>query len=69
MHFKFSRDVYKKVETAVKEKQHGAVTAEYDALRELLGRMIERRGSFLYRLSRSASNFGAFVDTGNARFE
>jgi hypothetical protein len=65
-HYKFNSDVYRRVEIALAEKRYAGGSVEYQSISELLLRMKMRNGSFLYRYSRSANDFDAFLDTGNA---
>jgi hypothetical protein len=66
-HYKFNRDLYRRIDAAITERRYESGSLVYDALSELMDRMSRTDGSFLYRYSLRADEFAAFVETGNAR--
>jgi hypothetical protein len=66
-HYKFTSEVYRKVNASLTERRHAGGSVEYDSLSNLLVRMSERGGSFRYSWSRLAGRFEDFNDSGNAR--
>jgi hypothetical protein len=68
-HFKFNADSYRRTADAIAHGQYLGGSHEYVALDRVLTEMRRRNHPFLYRRSRPAGDFEAFVATGNARLE
>ena len=65
-HFRFSGSIFQKIEMAVREKSYYRGSLDHRLLAELLERMKEQNGSFLYPKSRRIDLFSNFVETRNA---
>lgn len=66
-HYKFTTDLYRKVEMALAEQRYAGGSVEYRLVEALLQRMTARGGGFRYSLSRAAEGFEPFAATGNAQ--
>ena len=65
-HYRFAGSLLHKVQTGIREKSYYAGSLDHRLLSELLQRMEERNGSFLYAKSRPLESFEDLADTGNA---
>ena len=65
-HFKFSGSLYRKIEMGICESRYFKNSLDHRILAELLKKMKEGNGSFLYPNSRSVNSFADFSETRNA---
>ena len=65
-HFRFTGILYDKIGVALRENVRFNSAADHRLLSELLGRMTEKNGSFLYRKSKPLESFSVLARTGNA---
>ncbi len=66
LHYRFSGNLRRRLKVGLEEKSYHLGSADHRLLSELLQKMSERNGSFLYRNSRPVGSFGDFVETRNA---
>lgn len=65
-HFRFSGALYAKIEIALREKSYSAGSRDHRLLSDLLARMKEKNGSFLYKNSRLFTGYKSFEAAGVA---
>ncbi len=64
-HFRFVGDIFRRMETGLRERSYYNNSADHRLLKELLRAMTVRNGSFLYRNSLQLRRFADFSNSGN----
>ncbi|MCH2076448.1 MAG: glycosyltransferase family 2 protein [Rhodobacteraceae bacterium] len=65
-HYKFNADLFRRTQTALKDRTYAGNSIEYEAIARLLDRLDRTNTRFTFRHSMSAENFDAFADSRNA---
>ena len=65
-HYKFNADLFRRTQTALRERQYDGHSREYEAFAQLLDQMERAQQPFTFRHSRPATSFDEFANTGNA---
>lgn len=65
-HFRFTGALYNKIDMAIRENSYSAGSRDHYLLSDLLSRMRQSDGSFLYKKSCPLQDFENLVKTGNA---
>lgn len=68
-HFKFTPEIYQRIEHALATGAYWNGSKEYHALENILSVMRDRDRGFWWKYTKSSNDFDSFVNSGNAVFE